>query len=143
MGGRSSSSGGNLNRRNRKSVTRLDRLKGSGEYQYHATTASALIGIYNNGLKPNRGELGRGVYFSETPEQANDWAYETTGGGKLLRVSTNYLRDNTDYDLYDETQGMTTKRIPRKVIQILNRSGEWEPLEDYARRYYRSFGIRR
>ncbi len=126
-----------------KIVTREDRLNALSEYQYHATTAKALIGIYNEGLKPNRGELGRGVYFSDTQQRALDWMPETTGGDKVLRVKTSYLRDNTDYDAYDDTQGMTTKRIPRREIEILNRSGEWESLEDYAKRYYRSFGIRR
>lgn len=144
MGGRAGGSGGRLNRKDRKESARESRLNNTGEYQYHATTLRALIGIYNNGLRPNRGELGKGVYFSETEQQAKDWAeYETTGGGKLLRVKTSYLKNKTDYDIYDETQGMTSNRIPTKEIQILNRSNEWEPLEDYARRYHRSFGIRR
>lgn len=142
MGGRAGSSGrldrrGNIN-------TREGRLNRSGEYQYHATTPRNLIGIYNGGLTPNRGELGRGVYFSETEQQARDWAeYETTGGGSLLRVKTSYLRDKTDYDLYDNTQGMTSNRIPVKQIEILNKSGEWESLQKYAQRYSRSFGLRR
>ena len=107
-----------------------------GEYQYHATTPRNLIGIYNEGLKPNRGIYGKGVYFSETAQQAKDWAeYETTGGGTLLRVKTSYLRD--------KTQGMTTKKISRRQIEILNKSNEWEPLDEYAKRYRRSFGIRR
>lgn len=142
MGGRGGSGGRGLGFTS-KPLTREDRLNRSGEYQYHGTTPGALVGIYNSGLKPNRGQLGKGVYFAETEQQARDWSEETTGGGKLLRVKTSYLRDKTDYDLVDDTQGMTSNRIPRSQIQILNRSGEWESLEEYARRYYRSFGIRR
>lgn len=139
MGGR----GSGLKAAPQKKMTREDRLNQSGKFQYHVTTASALVGIYNEGLKPNRGELGKGVYFSETEQAAKDWAFETTGGSNVLRVKTTYLKDKTDYDIYDDTQGMTSKRIPTKEIEIQKRDGGWEPLSDYAKRYWRSFGIRR
>lgn len=113
------------------------------EYRYHATTAPALVGIYREGLKPSkRGMLGRGVYMSDSEKKALDWAAETTEGNKLLRVNMNYLK-TTDYADIDDTQGLTTRKIPTKYLEIKNRQGEWESLESYAKRYWRSFGIRK
>ena len=126
-------------------MTREQRIDATGgEYRYHTTTAQALPSIYREGLKPSaRGYAGKGVYFSDSEQKSLDWMEETTGGDKILRVKTSYLRDKTDYDEIDDTQGLTTRRIPSKQIEIKNRRGEWEPLEDYAKRYWRSFGIRR
>lgn len=138
FGGRGSSGGNNP-------MTREQRIDAVGsEFRYHTTTATALPGIYREGLKPSsRGYAGKGVYFSPTEQQSKDWAYETTGGDKLLRVKTSYLRDKTNYDEIDESQGLTTHKIPSKHIEILDREGKWVSLESYAKRYWRSFGISR
>lgn len=140
MGGR-----GAVAIRNSVPMTREQRIDAmGGEYRYHTTTARALMGIYREGLKPSeRGYAGKGVYFSDTEQKSLDWMEETTGGDKILRVKTSYLKEKTDYDEIDDTQGLTTKKIPMKQIEIKNKRGEWEPLSDYAERYWRSFGIRR
>ena len=124
-------------------MTREQRIDAAGgEYRYHTTTAKALPSIYREGLKPSeRGYAGKGVYFSDSEKKSLDWMAETTGGDKLLRVKTSYLRDKTNYDEIDDTQGLTTRKIPSKQIEIKNQKGEWEPLEKYAKRNYRSFGI--
>jgi hypothetical protein len=121
-------------------ATRVERLNASGEYQYHTTTATALPGIYQKGLQPNDGTFGKGVYLSETESASMEWAAETTGGTKQLRVKTAYFRDNTDYDIYDETQGMTTKKIPRKQIEV-KQGGKWMTLDAFAKKYKTSFAM--
>ena len=114
------------------------------EYRYHATTAPALVGIYRDGLKPSkRGMFGKSVYMSDSEKKALDWAAETTEGNELLRVNMSYLKEKTDYADLDNTQGLTTKKIPTKHIEIKNWQGEWESLESYAKRYWRSFGIKK
>lgn len=120
--------------------TRIDQVE--SQYRYHATTPQALVGIYKQGLKPSkRGYSGPGVYLSDSEEKSLTWTEETTGGKKLLRVSKDYLRDNTDYDEIDDTQGKTTKKIPTKYLEVKNLTGEWEPLSSYAKKHWRSFGI--
>ncbi len=123
--------------------TREERINATGgEYRYHSTTAKALPGIYKEGLKPStRGYAGRGVYFAPTEEKSLDWMQSSTGGDKVLRVKTSYLRDKTNYDEVDLDQGLTTNKIPSTQIEIKNSKGEWESLQSYAKRYWRSFGI--
>lgn len=138
MGGRGSAA-----TRNTVPKTREERINAAGgEYRYHSTTAGALPGIYREGLKPSkRGYAGKGVYFSDSEEKSLAWMAETTGGDKVLRVKTSYLRDKTDYDEIDDEQGLTTKKIPSKYIEVKDRRGNWVSLESYAKRYWRSFGI--
>ena len=145
MGGRGSSGGNNPNSNKPAPMTREERIDAmGGEYRYHTTTARALPGIYSEGLKPStRGYAGKGVYFSVTEEQSLGWMESTTGGDKVLRVKTSYLRNKTNYDEIDNEQGLTTRKIPSKYIEIKNASGKWESLESYAKRYWRSFGISR
>lgn len=138
MGGRGSSSG--ISSGKSVPTTRIERLNASGEYQYHTTTATSLPGIYQKGLLPNNGMLGKGVYLSETESASLEWAAETTGGTKQLRVKTSYLRDNTDYDIYDNTQGMTKKKIPSNQIQVKH-NGKWMDLSAYAKKYKKSFAM--
>ena len=42
---------------------------------------------------------------------------------------------------YDDEQGIINKKIPSENIEILGNDGKWTTLNDYAHRYYRSFGI--
>lgn len=139
MGGR----GSNGIARKSTPMTREQRIDAvGGAYRYHTTTAKALPSIYREGLKPSKdGYAGKGVYFSPTEQQSLDWMAETTGGDKVLRVKSSYLRNKTDFDEIDESQGLTTKKIPSKQIEIKDREGKWVSLESYAKRYYRSFGI--
>lgn len=139
MGGRGNSGA----RGSTTPMTREQRIDAAGgDYRYHSTTAKALPGIYKEGLKPSsRGYAGKGVYFAPTEKQSLDWMASSTGGDKVLRVKTSYLRDKTNYDEVDKDQGLTTHKIPSKHIEIKDNSGKWVSLESYAKRYYRSFGI--
>ena len=121
-------------------ATRVERLNASGPYQYHTTQATSIPGIYEKGLQPNDGMFGKGVYMSETEQASKNWAETTTGGNKVLRVKTSYLRDHTDYDIYDEPPGLTKNKIPRKQIDIKH-NGEWMSLENYAKKYKKSFSM--
>lgn len=138
MGGNGASSKKNKGGGGSTQITREDRLNASGEFQYHTTTASAIPGIYQSGLQPNRGMFGKGVYMSETESASRNWAETTTGGNKTLRVKTAYLRDHTDYDIMDDTQGFTSRKIPTKQIEIKS-NGKWMSLNKYAKKYKRSF----
>lgn len=141
MGGRGSAGGNSP--QSKQPMTREQRINAAGgEFRYHSTTAQALPGIYREGLKPStRGYAGKGVYFAATEEKSLGWMESTTGGDKVLRVKTSYLRDKTNYDEIDNDQGLTTQKIPSKYIEIKDREGKWVSLESYAKRYHRSFGI--
>ena len=119
------------------------------KYMYHGTSAANLIGIYRNGLQmSSRGQLGKGVYLAYTEQSATDWGEEqnTTNNSniKVLRVSSNYLKSQGNkYEQADDEQAILRTKIPTKYIEIKNRQGEWESLDTYAHRYYRTFGISR
>lgn len=109
------------------------------EYRYHATTGMALPGITEKGLLPNRGMLGKGVYFSDTPETAMAWTAQTSTGGKtILRVSLDYLTENgyEEYsaaeDVYQMSEGFLNRKIPLDQIQIRVGDNEWWSLAQYA-----------
>lgn len=109
------------------------------EYRYHATTGMALPGITEKGLLPNRGMLGKGVYFSDTPETAMAWtAHTSTGGKTILRVSLDYLTENSyeEYsaaeDAYGMSEGFISSKIPLDQIQIRVGDNEWWSLAQYA-----------
>ena len=67
----------------------ISEVKDSVEvFKYHATTTSALSGIIEKGLRPNRGHLGEGVYFANSAQDAIEWTTTTsTGGRTVLKVS--------------------------------------------------------
>lgn len=115
------------------------------KYKYHSTVAKNLPSIYEKGLLPSeRGQFGKGVYFSDTSEQALKWGRELRGDvqNKILRVKSSFLMKNGYVD-YDDEQGIINKKIPSENIEILGNDGKWTTLNDYAHKYYRSFGISR
>lgn len=103
-------------------------LKSSNQYRYHATTNSAISSIATNGLIPNEGQYGDSVYFTKTEKEALDWASQTTGGNRLLRVKLNDLH-NFDYDEFPE-QGWTTQPIPSKYIEVKGFDNNWYKIAD-------------
>lgn len=101
-------------------------------YQYHATKSSSLLGIAENGLKPNRGHVGRGVYLADTVEDALEWTAETSTGGKtVLRVPESFLKDG-DFEKwaakesgYGIAESVFKGTIPLEYIQIkVNDNGD-------------------
>lgn len=116
-----------------------DEMKNSVEtYKYHATTTSAISGIIEKGLKPNRGHLGDAVYFANSPEDAIEWTTTTSTSGKtILRVSEKYLKTigYEEYSAaesgYDLAEGLAYGTIPWKEIQV-KYGQEWLYLAEYA-----------
>lgn len=113
-------------------------------YQYHATTAKAIIGIAEKGLQPNRGHVGKGIYFADSAKDALDWVDTTSTGGKtVLRVSEEYLEkeklekysaSETGYGL---AESLYDGKIPLEHIQIkVNDNGDeddWWSLAQYLK----------
>lgn len=111
-----------------------------GEYQYHATRGEYVWSIYEQGLKPNRGIYGRGVYFAPSEQGAKDWTDSTTGGKTVLRVKTKALKDKYGWEDMDDTQSMAAKKISPKDIEIrVTGTNEWLPLQEYRDRKWRSY----
>ena len=113
-------------------------------YQYHATTAKAIIGIAEKGLQPNRGHVGKGIYFADNAKDALDWVDTTSTGGKtVLRVSEEYLEkeklekysaSETGYGL---AESLYDGKVPLEYIQIkVNDNGDeddWWSLAQYLK----------
>ena len=113
-------------------------------YQYHATTAKAIIGIAEKGLQPNRGHVGKGIYFADSAKDALDWVDTTSTGGKtVLRVSEEYLEkeklekysaSETGYGL---AESLYDGNVPLEYIQIkVNDNGDeddWWSLAQYLK----------
>lgn len=113
-------------------------------YQYHATTAKAIIGIAEKGLQPNRGHVGKGIYFADNAKDALDWVDTTSTGGKtVLRVSEEYLKkeklekysaNETGYGL---AESVYNGNVPLEHIQIkVNDNGDedgWWSLAQYLK----------
>ena len=110
----------------------IDKIKNQ-EYQYHATTGTAVWNIYENGLKPGRGHAGKGIYFAPSAEDALEWtATSSTGGTTLMRVKTKTLKEKYEWDVLDETESTADKKISRKDIEI-KKGSEWVSLEDFKK----------
>lgn len=117
----------------------VDKVKDSFEvYKYHATTVSALSGIIEKGLKPNRGHLGNAVYFANNVEDALEWTSTTsTGGRTILRVTEKYLK-KLGYEEYSASEsgyglaeGLAYGTVPWTEIQV-KYGEEWMSLAKYA-----------
>lgn len=107
-------------------------------YKYHATTTSAISGIIEKGLKPNRGHLGNAVYFANSVEDALEWTASTsTGGRTVLRVTEKYLKKlgyeeySASESGYDLAEGLAYGIIPWTEIQA-KYGEEWMSLAKYA-----------
>ena len=109
-----------------------------GEYQYHATRPTYVFSIYEQGLKPNKGMFGKGVYFAPSEEGALDWTESTTGGKFLMRVKTDTLKSKYDWSDMDDTQSMATKKISSKDIEV-KLNGEWVPIKEFVERRKTSY----
>lgn len=106
-----------------------------GKYRYHATTEGALESINREGLKPNAGHMGEGVYFAPTMQDATDWTESSTGGKAVLRVKTAKLIRDYEYGDIDETEGSTESKKPVKpdLIEINAPSSDhWVSLNQYV-----------
>lgn len=117
----------------------INEVKDSVEvFKYHATTTSALSGIIEKGLRPNRGHLGEGVYFANSAQDAIEWTTTTsTGGRTVLRVSEKYLK-KLGYEEYTAlesgyglAEGLAYGTIPWTEIQV-KLGEEWVSLAKYA-----------
>lgn len=117
----------------------LDRIRNQ-EYQYHATTGRAVFSIYEEGLKPNRGHAGAGVYFAPDEQGALEWtASSSTGGTTLLRVKTQTLKDKYAWGVIDESESTADKKINSKDIEIRTGAGKWISMKEYTEKYYNSY----
>lgn len=103
-------------------------LKSNNQYRYHATTNNAIDSIIKDGLIPNEGQYGNGVYFAKTEQDALNWTSQTTQGNRLLRVKLNDLKI-FDYDEFSD-QGWTTQSIPSEYIEIKGLNNKWYKITD-------------
>lgn len=116
----------------------------SQEYQYHATLGTSIWSIYDKGLKPNRGHVGKGVYFAPDEQGALDWtATSSTGGTTLLRVKTQTLKDKYSWGIIDELESTADKKISAKDIEIKLKGSEnsWMSLSDYKKKRQASYNL--
>lgn len=146
MGGRGASgktSSGSTASKSPLEMTDQEIIDTYGEYRYHATEASSIWSIYDEGLKPNRGHVGKGVYMAPTAEDAKEWtATSSTGGTTVLRVSTPVLYKKYAYSDIDELEGTTesSKPINSKYIEIY-KGGNWMSLETYKNKRAISYNM--
>lgn len=111
------------------------------EYKYHATKRSSIVGIIEQGLKPSKGHVGKGVYFANNAEDALWWTSETsTGGTTLLRVSKEFLlsKGYEEYSAeesgYGVAEGLINSKVPFDKIEV-KVGNDWWTLSSYARQY--------
>lgn len=129
MGGRGSGGGNNP----------LSKIENQ-EYQYHATRGTSVFSIYEQGLKPNRGHAGTGVYFAPTEKDALEWTETSSTGGKtLLRVKTSALKSKYAWGVLDSLESTADKKIASKDIEIRTNSGKWLSMEEYVQKYNNSY----
>lgn len=114
------------------------------KYLYHATRSSSLVGITEKGLLPNKGHVGKGVYFADSIEDAREWTAETsTGGTTVLRVKERFLKAG-DFEKWEASEtGYSIAEsifkgiIPLEEIEIkVNDNGnedDWWSLAQYIK----------
>lgn len=127
MGACRQTGGGTVSERQQKIYDVLNQ-----EYQYHATRGTSVFSIYEQGLKPNKGIAGVGVYFAPSAEEAKEWTAETsTGGTFVMRVKTKALKDKYAWGLIDETQSYADKKIAAKDIEV-QLGKDWVSLAEFV-----------
>ena len=132
----SGSSGGGTKSTNKKS--KLDKIENQ-EYQYHATTGTAIFSIYEQGLKPNRGHAGKAIYFAPSESDALEWTETSSTGGKvLMRVKTNTLKSKYGWGLLDEDESIASKKIKSSDIEIKSGS-KWMTLNEFVQKRSTSY----
>ena len=113
------------------------------EYLYHATRRSSISGIIEKGLLPNRGHVGDGIYFADSPQDALEWTQFTSTNGKtVLRVNKNGLSadfierweaDETSYELSETVY--SGGKIPFEALEIRVSEDTWWSMAKYADQY--------
>lgn len=112
-----------------------------GEYQYHATTSKAVFQIYEQGLIPNRGHAGKGVYFAPSEQSAFDWTEYTSTGGKFpMRVKTSSLYKNYKWDDIDGTESYAKTKIKSKDIEV-KLGHSWVSMQEFVERRPASYNM--
>ena len=118
-----------------KTPSKLELMNQSGEYRYHSTTINNLESISKKGILPSeKGQFGKGVYFSYNIEDSRQWGKEQAKDNSpvvTLRVANTYLA-NTDYNDIDNEQGVSLSKIPASELQI-RQAGKWISLKQFLR----------
>jgi hypothetical protein len=97
------------------------------EFRYHVTSEKSLDKIKKEGLKPSRGQYGKGVYFAPNEKQ-------TGGYGNLeeIMVRIDKKKLPKDYDEFPE-QGWTENNVPAKYLEykkVGEGNDKWKPLKN-------------
>ena len=96
-----------------------------GGYVYHTTSMDNLNKIQFEGMKPNTGQYGKGVYFAPTPEQTGGYGSAT---GAMIRVKRSNLPK--DFQEFPE-QGWTAKSVaPHKIEASIDGGKTWHSIAD-------------
>lgn len=146
MGGRGSSSRklqniATIPYENRKIIEDNVINKTYGEYQYHATLPTSIFSIYEQGLKTNRGHVGKGVYLAPSESDAIEWTTNTsTGGTFVLRVKSSSLYKKYKWDDIDGTESIAHKNIKSKDIEVKYKD-KWVSLQEYVDNKYTSYRL--
>lgn len=107
-----------------------------GEFVYHATLPKNLPNIAVQGLKPNRGYMGDGVYFAYKPNEgyyhisAREAVVLRTAWLELVKLFGKYSTDNPSGIQRDDDQILVPGIVPANLIEVY-RDGEWVSLEGY------------
>jgi len=97
--------------------------KVSDEFRYHTTSKKALENIKDEGLKPARGQYGKGVYFAPSEKMTGGYG---SPDEVMIRINKNKLP--TSYDEFDD-QGWVNEIVPPKYLEYKEKgSNVWKPL---------------
>jgi len=92
----------------------------SGGYRYHTTSLKGLFGIQKEGLKPAKGQYGKGVYFAPTEELTKGY---DSPDEIMVRIKKSKLPQ--DYDEFPE-QGWTSETVkPDNLEYRLKSENKW------------------
>lgn len=100
-------------------------LNTTPEYRYHTTSPKYLASIAEYGLKPSRGQYGKGVYFAPTMEETGGYG---SSEGAMIRIKKSDLP--SDYDEFPE-QGWTTQVVPPDKLEVSTNGGKtWKSVAE-------------
>jgi len=95
----------------------------SNEFRYHTTSKKALENIKDEGLKPARGQYGKGVYFAPSEKMTGGYG---SPDEVMIRINKNKLP--TSYDEFDD-QGWVNEIVPPKYLEYKEKGSDvWKPL---------------
>ena len=93
-------------------------------FRYHETSLDNLESIRKNGLQPNEGQYGKGVYFAPNPNES-----EISGSGLLLRSKLDNLK-KYGYDEFPD-EGWADKKVLAKDLEFSTDNGQtWKSLSE-------------